>query len=166
MSVSRWSGRYGWLALALLLSACGFQLRGTVDLPPVLQATQLEGDRFSLLVSELGMLLRNAGAGLVEERGQATAVLKVLDETSSQRVLSVGVSGRAAEYELHHRVDYQLEDARGEVLVPRQSLSARRTYQFDENDVLGKANEEESLREEMQRDLARRILQQVSVLAR
>ena len=165
MRVAGWM-RYSWLGLALLLAACGFQLRGTVVLPPVLQVTQLEGDRFSLLVSELGRVLQNAGARLVDSRGQATAVLKVLDETSSQRVLSVGVTGRVAEYELYHQVGYQLEDAHGQVLVEKQTLSARRSFQFDENDVLGKANEEESLREEMQRDLALRIVQQLSILAR
>jgi LPS-assembly lipoprotein len=165
MCTARWL-RHGGLILLLLLSACGFQLRGTVVLPPVLQATQLEGDRFSLLVSELGRVLQNAGARLVDSRSQASAVLKVLDETSSQRVLSVGVAGRAAEYELHHRVDYQLEDAHGQVLVEKQTLDTRRSFQFDENDVLGKANEEESLREEMQRDLALRIVQQLSMLAR
>ena len=120
----------------------------------------------SLLVSELGRVLQNAGARLLDSRSQASAVLKVLDETSSQRVLSVGVAGRAAEYELHHRVDYQLEDAHGQVLVEKQTLATRRSFQFDENDVLGKANEEESLREEMQRDLALRIVQQLSMLAR
>jgi LPS-assembly lipoprotein len=158
--------RFGWLALALLLSACGFQLRGNVVLPPVLQATLLEGDRFSLLVSELDTVLRNAGAHMVDSRSQATAVLKVLDETSSQRVLSIGVAGRAAEYEIRHLVEYRLEDARGEVLVEKQTLSARRNFQFDENDVLGKANEEQSLTEEMQRDLALRIVQQLSIVAR
>ena len=160
--------RHLWLLslLVLLLTACGFQLRGSVTLPQVMQTTHVQGDRFSLLVGELQTLLRNAGARLVEERGAATAVLRILEENSSERVLSVGATGRAVEYELFQRVDYQLEDASGELLVPRQSLSARRSYQFDENDVLGKANEEESLREEMQRDLALRIVQQLSILAR
>lgn len=157
--------RHSWLVLALLLAACGFQLRGKVDLPPVLAATQVEGDHFSLLVRELDTVLRNAGARLVDNRGQATAVLQVLDETSSERVLSVGVAGQVAEYELVHQVEYRLEDRHGEVLVEKQTLSTRRSYQFDENDVLGKAGEEESLREEMQRDLALRIVQQLSILA-
>ena len=161
----RWL-RYSWIGLALLLAACGFQLRGTLVLPPVLQATLLEGDRFSLLARELDTVLRNAGARVVDSRGQATAVLKVLGETSAQRVLSVSVVGRVAEYELHHRVEYRLEDPHGEVLVNNQVLSARRSFQFDENDVLGKANEEQGLREEMQRDLALRILQQLSILMR
>lgn len=160
------SARFWWLGLILLLSACGFQLRGTVVLPPVMEATRLEGDRFSLLVSELDRVLQNAGARMVDEGGQATAVLKVLGENSSQRVLSVGATGRVAEYELYHQVDYQLENPQGEVLVAKQTLSARRSFQFDENDVLGKANEEENLREEMQRDLALRIVQQLSILAR
>jgi LPS-assembly lipoprotein len=159
-------GRLWWLGLVLLLAACGFQLRGTVVLPPVMDNTRLEGDRFSLLVSELGRVLENAGARLADGDGKATAVLRVLGENSTQRVLSVGAAGRVAEYELYHRVEYRLEDVRGEVLVPTQALSARRSYQFDENDVLGKANEEESLREEMQRDLALRIVQQLSILAR
>ena len=160
-------GGLWWLGLVLLLAACGFQLRGTVVLPPALEATRLEGDRFSPLVGELGRVLENAGARLVADgEGGATAVLRVLAETSSQRVLSVGAAGRVAEYELYHRVEYRLEDASGEVLVPTQALAARRSYQFDENDVLGKADEEQGLREEMQRDLALRIVQQLSILVR
>lgn len=161
-----WRTACGGLLLALLLSACGFQLRGGVELPPSLQVVQVQGDRFSLLRSELDMLLRNAGARVVEERNEASAVVRLLGEASTNRVVSVGVTGRAAEYELHHRVEYQLEDVHGGLLVPKQALSTRRSYRFDENDVLGKASEEESLREEMQRELALRILQQLSILAR
>lgn len=153
-----------WLVLGL--AACGFHLRGVVDLPAVMKATQVEGDRFSLLVEELGNVLRASGAQVVDSRARATAVLRVIRESSSRRTLSVGTTGKVSEYEVSHSVEYRLEDAHGQVLVQPRVLSARRDYQFDENDVLGKAAEEENLREEMQRDLAVRIVRQLSIMAR
>ncbi len=165
-SIAARLSRGGLLWMVLVLAACGFHLRGNVALPQVMQDILVEGDRFSPLVRELGNVLRTSGARVVDSRKQASAVLVVLGETSSRRTLSVGSTGKVAEYEVHHSVDYQLEDAQGQVLVEKQHLAAKRDYQFDENDVLGKATEEENLREEMQRDLALRIVQQLSIIAR
>lgn len=167
MTITNRLGTRWWLLLCILtLTACGFHLRGKVVLPAVMNATYVEGDKFSLLVRELGSILRQSGANVVTTRSQATAVLKVEKEAESRRVLSVGTTGKASEYEIYHSVVYSLYDAHGKALVGQQTLSAKRDYQFDENDVLGKANEEEQLREEMQRDLALRIAQRLSVLAR
>ena len=46
--------RWWWLLGLLALSACGFHLRGTVELPAAMQTTYVQGDKFSLLVRELG----------------------------------------------------------------------------------------------------------------
>ncbi len=151
------------LILVLLLSACGFHLRGSVELPPMLERPHVVGDAFSLLVRELESLLLQSGATLVRQPKEASAIVRILSETPTRRVLSVGSTGKAAEYELHYAVNYQLENPQGEVLQGPSTLSTRRTYLFDESQVLGKSGEEETLREDMQRDLARRLLQQLSI---
>src|SRR5690606_38601835 len=76
--------------LAVSLSACGWRLQGTSRLPPIMTAAYVEAeDRYSEFNRALRDSLRASGARLTERRTEATAVVRILDEESGQRVLSV-----------------------------------------------------------------------------
>lgn len=151
------------LNLALLLHGCGFQLRGQAVLPPALTHTWIEGGRGDLL-AELRQALRDAGAELVDDRGQASAVLRLLEQRNGRRVLSVRPDGKVLEYELTLQLRYTVEDPEGHSLLGPQRLEVRRDYLFDRTDVLGKSVEEEALRRDMTRDLVRLLMLRLSRL--
>ncbi len=152
------------LLLLTLLSACGFHLRGAVTLPPVLEKTFIEArDPFTGIAAALRRELQSAGARIVDDRGQATAVLHIVSQRSVRRVLSVGSSGKASEYELFEEVGFELLDPGGKVLVERQSLRLARDFVFDETQLLGKVEEADDIRRQMRRSLARQIIARIGV---
>ena len=145
--------------LHTLLSACGFHLRGDVELPPALQETYLESKNpYTGMARALRVELEAAGGRVMESSEHAAAVLHVVREISENRVLSVGSTGKASEYELFDEVVFSLSDAEGKVLIERQSLRMTRDLVFDETELLGKISEAESIHRQMRRNMARQIL--------
>ncbi len=154
------------LAGCLLLAACGFHLRGAVSLPAGMTRIHLVGaGPYSPLGIELHRALRGAGAAFVPAR-QASALLVVMEHHIDRRVLSVDTNGKVREYELVGTLSFRVEDLQGKPLVPVQRLMVRRSYLFDPNDVLGKAAEEQNLRQQMRRDLVRLALMRLELAGR
>jgi len=148
------------IALLLgLLSACGFHLRGDVELPPALRETFLDSKNpYTGMARALRVELEAAGGRIVESSENATAVLRIVREISENRILSVGSTGKASEYELFNEVVFSLSDAEGKVLIKSQSLRMTRDLVFDETELLGKISEAEGIHRQMRRNLARQII--------
>lgn len=159
-----WSERLALGALLLSLSACGFQLRGETRIPPELTKTYISTpDSHSHFYRKFSAALRNAGAELVESPLDATAVFSILGDVTDQRVISVSARNVPTEYEVFYTVNYELRSGEAILLEP-QSQTVTRDYNYDETLVLGKAREEELLRNAIADDLVRLILVQISAL--
>jgi LPS-assembly lipoprotein len=151
------------VGLVVLLSACGFKLRGSVDLPPVLQDVYIESSNpFTGMARAMRIELQTAGANVLEGRDSATAILVIHHERSENRILSVGSSGRATEYELYNEVGFSLQNSEGKQLVKPQTLKQTRDLVFDENEVLGKISEAEGIHQQMRANLARQAIMRIS----
>lgn len=154
-------------ALLLVLSACGFHLRGNVQLAPQLSKVYFKGgDVYNPLVRDWTRSLTTAGSTVVEEVTSATAIVDILNNSGDRRVLSVRATGKAQEYELYQRLEFRVISADGRELLATQRLELTRDYLFDPNDVLGKAGEEETLRRDMRRDLVRLAMLRLEALGR
>jgi LPS-assembly lipoprotein len=152
--------------LMLAVSACGFHLRGEVELAPQLARVHiLGGDIYDPLVRDLARALASAGSVVVEDAEEATAILHILENTGKRRVLSVQTTGKVQEYELYQILEFRVRDPAGVQLLDTQRLEITRDYLFDANDVLGKAGEEESLRRDMRRDLVRLAMLRLEAMA-
>ncbi len=150
------------ILVTALLSACGFQLRGSVELPAVLKSTLLQaGDPWEGVAAALRIELESSGARITTQADEATAILRLDNERSQRRVLSVGRGGKASEYELFEEVTFSLQDNRGRVLLEPQTLRLTRDLVFDENQLLGKVSEIDELRNQMRRSLARQIITRI-----
>lgn len=155
------------LISSLAVSACGFHLRGAVVLPEAMQVTTIQGvGTWSEIATEIRDVLQAAGARVLPEPTDETSRLVVLDEEFDRRVLSVGSAGKVAEYELFYRLSYSLLGSDGAVLVPEQSVSMTRDYQFDPNNVLSSEQEENELKREMRQLAVRQMLRRVQATAR
>jgi len=156
--------------LAVMLSACGFQLRGSAALPAAMQHILLSGiSRYSDFGREMRRALEADGVQLVDTEEQATAELQILEDKVFKRVLSVQASGastgKVEEYELHQRLQFRLLDPGGAVLIDTQTLEVTRDYLFDKNDPLGKSSEEAAIRDEMRRDLLQLMMLRLQAAA-
>ena len=163
MSAWRATRTVGVLA-AVLLAGCGFHLQGRTPLPAVVRQPFVEApDRQSDFVQHLRHALLSNGAQLTAERDQASAVVSILRDSVSRRVLSVSATNQPNQYEVTYTMGFTV-NAAGKELLPPQEVSATRTYSFDERILLAKNHEEEILRQDMARDLADMVMRRLASL--
>ena len=149
----------------MVLVGCGFHLRGAVQLPDSLKTIYIDG-----LSTKRGLgrtLKQNLVSNdivVLNSYEKGSAVLKILDNKFERRVLSVGSNAKVSEYELHGLIRYSVIDANQQTVIDSEEVEAQRDYQFDQDDVLGKAEEERSLREQLDQQLVRAIMRRLSTL--
>ena len=120
-------------------------------------------DRYSLFLREFEAQLRAAGVELADSAATATAIFTLSFDETAQRVLSVSARNVPTEYEVFYTIAYSLE-AGTDNLLPQQTLTLTRDYTYDSTLVLGKASEEELLRDAIVKDLVRIVMKQISTL--
>ncbi|HEX5055499.1 MAG TPA: LPS assembly lipoprotein LptE [Gammaproteobacteria bacterium] len=162
MLLSDFQRRLLLCVLALSLAACGFTLRGARELPAGMAVTYVQaGAPGSPLAAYLKSFLRESSVRAVDYATPDAAVLKVRDSTR-RRVLSVDAHAKAREFEVQYSATFSLSMPGAESEFPEKTITLSRDYVFDRQAVLA-ANEEESmLLQEMQRELARMIVEQIA----
>lgn len=148
-----------WPALMLvLLAGCGFHLQGRAKLPAVVKTPYVEApDRQTDFVQSLRHALLTNGASLAPVKADASAVVSVLKDTVTRRVISVSATNQPNEYEVSYTVTVSVSSASKQLLAP-QELTEVRTYSFSEPLLLAKSHEEDTLKVDMARDLADRVM--------
>lgn len=149
------------LCSAFLVSACGFQLRGSAHLP--FSTLYINAAENSTLTNELRRTLR-AGSDviLVSTPQQAEAILEISSEQRGKEILSFNAQGRAREYKLNLTLILRVYDAKGYQYIPATPLQQTREISFNDGEILAKENEEGLLYRDMQSDLVQQILRRVS----
>ena len=151
------------LAVALI-SSCGFQIQGALSTPAELQRTYIAtDDRQSPFYRELRAQLQAADVLLVESAADATGVISILYDDTDQRVLSVSARNVPTEYEVYYTIEYSVDGGETRLVEP-QTLTLTRDYTYDSRLVLGKAREQELLREAIVKDLVRIVLKKIATL--
>lgn len=147
------------------LSACGFHLRESANLPAALQTLRIESvDTLSPLPQELGRALLRQGVTLVDSAATKSSVLRILTDTQATVPLSFSGAARVQEYQVMHRVEFEVLDADGKVLAAKTTLERKRDYRFDETQALGAASEDELARKELRREMLQAILRRLETL--
>lgn len=149
------------LLLILLLSACGFQLRGTYPLP---------FDKLYIALPETAelhaQLKRSIAAGsnvrIVDTQKEAQATLIVMGDVAAKNILSLSASGRTREFELVRTFTFRLTDDKGGDWLPQSRIVLRRSISFSDDLVLSKEAEEILLWRDIQNDLVQQILRRLS----
>ncbi len=153
------------LLIASLLVGCGFELRGSASLPAEMDRTRLQvADPDSLFARELRLLLEANGVTLVDAAAEDAAELRILRQRIDRRTLTVSGNARVREYELVFELRFALEGSDGEALVAPESLRLARDFQFDEQEILGAASEEELLREDLRRSMAAALVRRLEAV--
>ncbi len=148
------------VVLALALSACGFQLRGTAALP-------FETIYIPKASSGVALdLKRNIQGGtrtrVVDDPKAAQAQMELSGETKFRNILSLSGAGRVRELQLVYRVNLRVHDGKGGEFVPLSTLSITRDLTYNDTDILAKEAEEAAIYREMQSDLVQQILRRLS----
>lgn len=156
--------RFAALLFLVLLAGCGLHLQGALTTPAEMERTYIAtNDRHSQFYRKLRAAFETAGVELADAAADATATLTISFDETDQRVLSVSARNVPTEYEVYYTVQYAL-DAGEKSLLEYQTLTLTRDYTYEPTLVLGKAREEELLREAIVDDLVRIVLKQISTL--
>ena len=148
----------------MLLAGCGFHLQSELQTPTEMERTYIDAvERNTQFHRELRRQLLASGVTIVDSPDEATAIFAISSDQTGQRVLSVSARNVPTEYEVFYTVEYSLISGENSLLAP-QDITVTRDYTWDETLVLGKAHEEDMMREAIVRDLVRAVLKQLSTL--
>ena len=140
--------------LTLLATGCGFHLRGSEGLPDSMVVTYIQGAKpWSSIYEDFRDALEDHGATVTEQRDEATAVLRIIENDNRMDALTVDIGGKVQELLLSHLVRFKVTAPGQEVLLDEQSVTARRSFVFNKNDILAKERESRFIRRELQRDV-------------
>ncbi|WP_079204646.1 LPS assembly lipoprotein LptE [Pseudomonas sp. CC6-YY-74] len=146
------------IGLAALLSACGFQLRGTGDVEFALKELDVSArNAYGDTVKQVREVLQDNG---VRVHSGAAYHLVLSNEQENQRTASYTSSARTAEYELTMTLDYEIRGAQNLLLTSNQ-LEAQNFYAQDGNNLVGSDQEAVQLRSEMRRELVQQLVQRL-----
>ncbi|HET6593252.1 MAG TPA: LPS assembly lipoprotein LptE [Xanthomonadales bacterium] len=144
--------------LTLLLSGCGFQLRGEASLPPEMSMTRIViDDEYSALARRVRVMLERSGVQFVPA-DQASAVLEIPENEVVTEVLTIADNARVREYRITHTVRFRLLNAQGQELVGWQTLRQSRDISFDEQRILASSREQEYLRQDLAETIAQLLV--------
>ena len=150
------------LGMAFLLSACGYHLRGALELPAGLKNVYLEGGS-GQLQEQFNSAMKTSSVGIASSPETAGMIVRIFNEDNQRRILSLSSTGTANDFELEYRFDYELVDSKNKVLMPRQSVEIKREYYNDQVAVIAKGNEEAVIRNEMYQQAVRSIVNRARV---
>lgn len=93
----------------------------------------------------------------------AQAHLRINAETPEKSILTLTGAGRVYEFQLRLRVEYQLADAAGNLLVEPTQVEIRRNLTYSESAPLAKEAEEAQLQADMRQEAAALILRRIAI---
>ncbi len=150
------------LTILLLLSGCGFHLKGFQQVTPNLDGLYVEqGDQRGTLAGVIQRELLVAGVKLAASIDQSKNRLRITQERFSQRVISVDANGKVLEYELRLDAKYAVRIPQGGERLPEQTLELTSQLVLSNADELGKRNEAALMRVDMRVDMAGQIIRQL-----
>lgn len=149
---------------ALLLSACGFHLRGTADLP--FETIYVPNATAGVALD----LKRNLQVGtrtrVLDDPRQAQAILQFTEEIREKEILSLTGGGRVREFQLRYRVGFRVHDGKGGEFVPQSTIQLTRDVTYSDTAVLAKESEEQLLYRDMQSDMVQQIMRRLAAAKR
>lgn len=146
---------------AVLLSACGFQLRGQQDY--AFKRLAISGGTPEML----GRLQR------VVEGGSDTVIVKVSEKPDAilsltggngMKTLSLNAQGVVQEYELDYNLNYSMVGADGTLLIPPSVISLNRALTYSDQFTLAKGIEAQTLYRDMQFDAVDQLTRRLAVV--
>ena len=145
----------------IMLTGCGFQLRGNYLLAPELQNIAFSSvDQYGELTRLVKQHLTINDVNLVQISDDDIPQMRMLQDNLDRRTLSVFPNGQVAEYELIYTVRYQ-------ILIPGKDIQnfrfeLNRDYQDDPDIALAKSRELSLMLREMRKEAANKILRDMA----
>lgn len=151
------------LTSAVLLTACGFHLRGQNTLALPFQTLYIaSANIYTPFIGQLKRAVQAAGAQVVDTPEEAQLTLHIVSEKMEKIILSLSDAGRVREYQLNFSISFRAEDQAQQVLIAPAEIVLQRTFSYDDEQVLAKEREEMLLQENVRSDAVQQILRRLN----
>lgn len=149
------------LLMSLLLTACGFHLRGQAGMP-FGTLYLVAANPKTPFIADLRRNLEANKVKLVNTAEQADVVLDIVSELPEKQILTLGATGRVTEFQLRYRVSLRAYDLKQQDWIPAEEMVLRRNYVYDDTKILAKDAEEALLYQGMRSDMVQQIIRRLS----
>ncbi len=148
-------------SVSALLAGCGFRLRGPqrFDFSTIYVGVPAMSDLGRILRREIAL---SGSTTVVEDPAQAQVRLDIIDEKRDREILSLTGAGKVREYLITYLIRFQLKGPQETLLLAPVTLHARRDYTFNDEQILGKEQEEALLYRDMLDDLVQQLLRRLA----
>jgi LPS-assembly lipoprotein len=156
--------RRSFLTLAcsvLMLSACGFQLRGQQDYP--FKRLFVSGGSPAAVARLTRMVQGGSDTVVVNSPANADALLQITQARSSS-TLTLNTLGVVQEYQLNLTMTYTLTGKDGTVLIPPSAIALNRAMTYSDQFSQAKSAEADILFADMENDAVDQLIRRLAVV--
>ncbi len=147
------------------LIACGYRMRGMVDLP--FKAIAITGNPSPPLRADLQTaILTGTGVQVAINPKDADLILDVNNEINGREILAYNSNGQVSAYRLTIRITFRAYDVSGGDIVPESEIYMTRDMDFSNTTVLATDVQQQQFLTLMRKDLAVQILRRISAAAK
>ena len=141
-----------------MISACGFQLRGDINVN--FDSISISGGTSSFNKT-LQRKFRQSGI-TITSASEAEKIVEIIENKFTKTILTLTGTGAVSEYQLDYIVTYRFKSKDGSWNLP-VTIEALRTYTYDDTDILAKDEEEKRLVSGMEDQLIKTMATQISL---
>ena len=116
-----------------LLSACGWRMRGKVNLP--YSKILVSGVMTPEFKNDLQMVLKANDIQIVNQVKDAEVVLEIITEQNAKQVLSYNASGQITAYRIISRVAFKVFNVNGIEIFPESDIFLTRDLDFNPSNI-------------------------------
>jgi LPS-assembly lipoprotein len=147
------------------LMACGYRIRGMVDLP--FKVIAIVGNPSPPLRADLQTaILTGTDIKVAINPKDADLILEVTNEINGREILAYNSNGQVSAYRLTIRVTFRAYDITGGDIVPESEIYMTRDMDFSNTTVLATDVQQQQFLALMRKDLALQILRRISAAAK
>ncbi|HEX9434355.1 MAG TPA: LPS assembly lipoprotein LptE [Burkholderiales bacterium] len=147
-------------AVLVMLTACGFQLRGSAQVP--FHTLYIPNAKSGIALDLKRNIEAGTNAKVIDDPKAADAILELSGESREKIILSLTGTGRVREFRLRYRVNYRVHDGKGGEYVPPSLVQLTRDVTYNDAEILAKEAEEQLLFRDMQSDMVQQVLRRLS----
>lgn len=147
------------------LIACGWRVRGMVDLP--YKVIAITGNPSPPMRADLqASILTGTDTKVAINPKDADLILDITNDISGREILAYNSNGQVSAYRLNIRVGFRAYDKGGAEIVPDSEIYVTRDMDFSSSTVLATDVQQQQFLTLMRKDLAIQILRRVSAAAK
>lgn len=155
--------RLAVLMFCMVLSACGFHLRGQNDFDLPFETIYLKvANDNGLFIKELITAIQANTVQIISTPEQAQLTLEIVSEVTGRDILSLSVAGTVLEYRLKYTISLRAYDQKQQEWLAPQEITLHRDYSYDSTQILAKQQEEAQLYQDMRSDAVKQVMRRLN----